>query len=1708
MPGDRPSRQVPAWKKGVTQGKSETVAKHAWQREKEEAPQATSRWSLWSKRGLAVGGFVGALVVLVLVILWLLPPKPATLILLGDDYVDELALPHNIYGMNAARGLEDIAKGSDSPVFWWGSGTLQLRQGIDRPKPDASLGMKLGKIKEKTLVIYLAVHGGADSNGPFLYVKDAADWKHISLKDVIAQLGNGDLAENNKLLILDATQVTTSWPVGLLHNDFARKLEGLDDDIAAVPNLVVMSANDIGQRSWISEEWQRSIFGHFVVEGLHGAGRSENDRIRGDLLYDFVKDKVSQWVRDNRGAEQVPVLLPKKDDEGRRRAGKMELAVVKDKYAGANAADAPGAAYKPPEKLGKAWERGQELARLTPGPWVYAPHLWHRYLDTLKRYEDVVRAGDAAAAERVHGKLETMATELIQARRLDLGCVQNALPMAAVLGLTSEELTGTEVAKRFEELWAAPDTERAGRWSKAKEWARGIVEGGDRLLRLRFNGLAIDRVAERADTLQQACNLLPLLNDETGPRPAEAHYLAMIRDVLGYLARIADPASKIALPPELLPALSKSLRVRVLAEQVALASKSEPQHPYSETVYQWIKSDVEAADALRRGGEDELFLSEKENWDSAARQLDAAEKKYQAAYAQAQVVRTACQTRDRLLASLPYYSRWLALRRQFVVREVDVEGLWKEVHRLAYRLEKPDPQGVNEIPRPDKDDDVPLRLVDRVSNLRRDFDKIEKECEETCDKLRGDSIVPSRWFEIEDVLAVPFIDPAVRANLVRNSRRISRTFNDEPGRAKWPEAPPTLAREAARGQGRMALAVLGERRINEGTGHKRGLDHLELVRLINTELNPWWNALILVGEQVGPSFATMPQEIRKLTEEAGAGDLTKAAEAMIKAERLCRQLDGSAPDVPNAVLDYRKLNTHRLLLWQGHRTYLDFWAERGRTATPYYRFAGGRYLDDAKKLLADISREDVMTPQERTDRQSELVKGQRELVPTALRLNCPAHLDYTTEEKLTAQFNVETGPLVPTGTMVIQVEAEGAQESPKLLELLGPKDNGRIALKLGGNPATASLECQFKSPYLEEEAKKPSTAGEARNAALLVRGVYRGHKQDLDPRVAVDLHPIADLDKNEHALPRTSGIAVRAEGPIHERYAVNNSAIVILLDCSGSMRTLQARGGTRLDEARKALRKVLRELPEGVRVSLWVFSQEEKALGNNVDAERTVKRLHDRPIIWGQNPGDFDDLMAKVDRLVPVNNTPIVHAMMKAKEDFNNVSGFKTMVILTDGMDTCFERRKYPPKVFDGESQGDYLYNKTGTRKISEFLIEQFKDKPMAIDFRMVGFQLDTEEAQLSKDQFGEAMDALKGKLHYVNQTSELIDKLKDALRQKRLTFRLEDRRGVPVMLPGVSQEGYEISRADAGLEWYKPLPHGLYRARVATYSQDIQTGPGDLLLSTLTRDERFERVVFSKERRNASKPFRETGDWRMAVLKNQYTAGGSAEMLVTVEDYKSTLADPMGTLQQIHPGFMWMEVTPKGMAKSVPVHWGNVTGYPAPAYRVEALGWTDGVAPVLEAWWIKDTVPQAHASVARDLTRSLQADFKQPREHRVEGDRFTIENVSYERLFVEIVPGERRQRDCLVVRGSYDAGRPVLVRLRGPEINPEHLFYTRAGKYTGIFYPVTRDQAEKQPFSLEMTSIEAFKNSRGVTHVKIDDLEPPNLDDKGPQRESLPLPD
>src|SRR5262249_15755810 len=110
---------------------------------------------------------------------------------------------------------------------------------------------------------------------------------------------------------------------------------------------------------------------------------------------------------------------------------------------------------------------------------------------------------------------------------------------------------------------------------------------------------------------------------------------------------------------------------------------------------------------------------------------------------------------------------------------------------------------------------------------------------------------------------------------------------------------------------------------------------------------------------------------------------------------------------------------------------------------------------------------------------------------------------------------------------------------------------------------------------------------------------------------------------------------------------------------------------TKYVQALGAVRDVLQKLPAGTSVSLWIFGQFEPTATEAKDADRTVKRILE-PTVWRPNDTvQLAQLMAKLE--YPTvrcwNETPVLRAMIAAKRDLADAQGFRTLLVITDGMD-------------------------------------------------------------------------------------------------------------------------------------------------------------------------------------------------------------------------------------------------------------------------------------------------------------------------------------------------------------------------------------------------------------------------------------------------------
>lgn len=875
------------------------------------------------------------------------------------------------------------------------------------------------------------------------------------------------------------------------------------------------------------------------------------------------------------------------------------------------------------------------------------------------------------------------------------------------------------------------------------------------------------------------------------------------------------------------------------------------------------------------------------------------------------------------------------------------------------------------------------------------------------------------------------------------------------------------------------------------------------LRVFSVEEN-WWDSLTVAGEQLGRRWRRIGPAIEALTAQSQhVVPWADRRPLLAQSNRLCRLIAAA----PAAMLTtdpaglYRRLTTAQLLLWQAQRCWMDHWYAEDSKAVPYYRVAGNIYLDDAGRL---------------TRPDPELDRWRKKLSqPGNLVLQGVARLDLTTEVQRELDFVVQPAPGadVPPGMPVLWITTGQGLASAV------PADGFRQARALDESSRQGHFRCVITSPALEAAAKNPPPQPKVETSSVTAYAWFRG--QQFSASSAVYLHLRPEVTRIEPRKPSTASVAVRATPGVQQRFGTGTGAVAIVLDASGSMGPpagsgnsngsagvptpaspggatggagAPANGTFKYAEATQVLRQVLSELPSGTVVSIWVFGQAMGSQKTVDDANRTVRRIQD-PLVWNaEDPKQLDQVMAAVSypNLEPWNESPIVRAMMMAKQDLDGAAGFKTLVVLTDGQDNCFAK--------------DKQYNPNG-QDIPTALRNTFASSGIAVN--IVGFKMEPKEKSAALQQFASVETwSPPGKFVLAEDAASLANLLRAAMRQ-RMRYWVDTFGGG--FAPGMPPQGLDVTMNEANLQWY---PGGLQPGSYMVHTQTDQplqaaigVNRGDLLLLQLTRGAsgvQFQRPVYSKTD-FPWKPFQQAGSWRMAVLQNQQMPASGLQMLLTLEREPYAAAS---MLQQVGPREIWLEVQPADKsAAPIALEWGYQYGYPAPAWTVNVPVWPQQnstarlVSPRVSVWWNPDQTLIPGAVLDRGHDFRLLSDLA-GQTIQVGQSEATIEGVAVEEHLVSDGQGNQTMQNCLVVRISHRPDHPVMVGIEGLDTAAsEARLYRSIGKATFFYWPVTRDQAAEALQRLLLYSINDLKakaEQRGYS-LRMNRLPPPAASDTRP---------
>jgi hypothetical protein len=1648
----------PSWKSpgaGAGGGKGNHPApsrKREWQ---PTAPAAKSTGGTRRLR-LLLAALCGAVLLggIVVALLMIHRYKPPAWIAVAPGFEQNLTRPSNAAGAKAAFDIAEFLKA--------GSGRPHLHRGniasIDEWKP------WLAEVSEDSVVLFLSMPGGADEQGAFLWVGPPAappleekefQKGKLRLRDVFSELGKVP-AKTQILLILDATQAAADWSAGMLHNDFARALKGMEKEyILPVDNLVVICSSDDDQRSWVSEVQGKSGFALLLQEGMDPS--SGKDHVNALSLFEYLREKVPAWAKANRDEPQTPVLLPQ-GETGRKRAANISISNIPAGVSSGSKAEPSANAGKLQDLLA-AWADRDQLADQVPPPQFTAPDVWRRYLDLLLRAEELFRFGSPAYAK-----------VLDEARGLKpifsgnpwptLGSVGLALPMpkAADVEFPEHRLSLPE----FNELWGAPEE---GEHSRAKVWSRlSATAAADRrnrdtaLIWLQRDVVAnlYRRLADdgtlTSDDLRRAAAIIHEVYGSAVP-PSEAHFLLL-------LDRDLDDAAR--LKSECMARVRLALQTRRLGEEVAHAvpADGKADFPASELVYPWLASEIAEADRIRLLGEDMLIGDQPVHWEKANQLLTDAATRYKASRDKADRLRLAFNTRDQILVELPYLARWVAgVRDEFDDTQIEellksVDAIGKDAHDLAKVLEEGSLEALGQ-----RD----------VAKIRDQFDQLKRAYFGKAANLSAESL-QSSWHRLDNALKVPFLSAKERKRLLENLQQVSAELD---ARSRSPKGdgvskPRLQPDERARRQGRMALAVLGERWVMDpavreaaGPGAAK-YTFSALSKMMEPAGGSWWETLqYQAGEQIGWHWRELARETAKITGRAQGQDLAAALPSLTRADRLARSLAGAEalPEQTRTTEQYRRRRVHDFLLGQARRMIDADWGDAGRITSArvkppvrYSEQAAAMLIKDAEKLILPSGN---LGPEDRKRLLASVttVRDRLPLPPWAFRGTQPS-VDLTAEdEQQKIQFTLSPPPNHRPGYPMLHRIMDGPVKPPAGAFAGRSAETRFVDTTEKGPPDHVLLFVNVDVDGAKAKDKPEGFVG--------LEMLYRGHRVPAQTLVAMNPDPSTTWTYSPPP-DRRAAIAFQAGSGQHA------GTVVILLDRSDSMVIDdQGKPVTKFRDAVGALKGILSGLPSRTTVSIFLF-------GEYSGEQRSPLEPILRPGVhnYAENTKDLDQLIAHLEKYNDVPRrfqyTPLARSIKRIVDDgvFRGASGYKTILVLTDGMDN------------QSADPGALVASALNRPEIPQ---------EERISLQMVFFQAGNEWDEAVKQFGGIRNFDLPGELWQAKNKDSLSEHLRSAM-HPQVVLQKDRKRWPARALP-----------ASSNLKgWIRGLEPGLYTVSTSGVpSTTILLQPGDRMIVGFT--ERNGRTEFVPHRYTedvaTSRPWLRQADpskrVQVAVGNARLDAarGGDDNLsLLLLADIDFGGAPELSLAR---PHFFWVEVKPQSTGENLQpwrrLHVQNVPYYPAPAWHVTVPKWPadpptanvrqSPALPAVSVWWMENW-PVGPQTVPRPAGANTEKVFKD-KQIDVHGVPVTIESVSFK---------ARR----LMVKLKYPAGPPsVIVQARWKSrrddaaLEQRHSFYEDKGVYTAFFGPIDPSEEDLE-FTLDFYRLDDLKQGAGAHQVRV----------------------
>ncbi|WP_296150218.1 VWA domain-containing protein, partial [uncultured Corynebacterium sp.] len=156
-----------------------------------------------------------------------------------------------------------------------------------------------------------------------------------------------------------------------------------------------------------------------------------------------------------------------------------------------------------------------------------------------------------------------------------------------------------------------------------------------------------------------------------------------------------------------------------------------------------------------------------------------------------------------------------------------------------------------------------------------------------------------------------------------------------------------------------------------------------------------------------------------------------------------------------------------------------------------------------------------------------------------------------------------------------------------------------------------------------------------------------------------------DSESSSAESSTESSSSAESSGSSGSNEATVDSKAALVLDASWSMAEEDVDGGTRMDAAKQASHDLVNSLPEQANLGLLAYGMRESNAPDNRE-----KGCQDIETLVPVGKLDKDELNSKIDEMSPKGYTPIGNSLKAAADELGD-SGERTIILVSDGIDTC-----------------------------------------------------------------------------------------------------------------------------------------------------------------------------------------------------------------------------------------------------------------------------------------------------------------------------------------------------------------------------------------------------------------------------------------------------